>query len=370
MSVVPCAAMVCAQSRGRQVRGSETVPSRDKKARTAAPAVAGPPVGSPASAAGVPGAPSAPGAGPDNAGQAEAPRSNAVTWRSLKNWRVRSRLLLLIIIPTLTAVVLGGSRIVTSVQSALAYQRVEQLASTSYDVTGLAARLEDERDQTLQYIGCRFCRPAGMLKHNTQNGAPENLQLVQQDQKLTSPWVQKVRADAAGIGAGYPGQVQTDAHNIPDLLRLLPPLRTAATSTQLPATEILSQYRSMITQLLAIDDNIALDSGDPALNNDVRALNLVSLIAEEASQQRGLLSYAFAQEGLFDPAGAERRDEGARRGKRQHRAVRPSRHAATGSPLQRLGERQPRRLRQQLRAPGHPVRPGRQVAQQPGYDGQ
>ena len=57
----------------------------------------------------------------------------------------------------------------------------------------------------------------------------------------------------------------------------------------------------MIDELLAIDDNIALDSGDPALNNDVRALNLVSLIAEEASEQRGLLAYAFAQEGPFNP---------------------------------------------------------------------
>jgi signal transduction histidine kinase len=266
--------------------------SRDNKARTATAAVAGQPVVSPAGAA---------DAGPDNAGQVEAPRSNAVSWRSLKNWRVRSRLLLLIIIPTLAAVVLGGSRIVTSVQSTLAYQRVEQLASTSYDVTGLAARLENERDITMEYIGYGSAGRAGTLSHNTGNGAPANLQLVKQFQSLTGPWIRKVLADAAGIGSGYPAQVQTDARNIPNLLKLLPPLRTAATTTQLPATLILTQYGTMINQLLAIDDNIALSSGDPALTNDVRALNLVSLIAEEASEQRGLLSYAFAQDGTFDP---------------------------------------------------------------------
>ncbi len=66
---------------------------------------------------------------------------------------MRSRLLLLIIIPTLTAVVLGGTYIVTAVQNALAYQRVETLSSLSYDVTSLAAHLEDERDQTMEYIG-------------------------------------------------------------------------------------------------------------------------------------------------------------------------------------------------------------------------
>ena len=38
-----------------------------------------------------------------------------------------------------------------------------------------------------------------------------------------------------GIGAGYPAQVQAEAQNIGDLLKLLAPLRTAATTTQLPA---------------------------------------------------------------------------------------------------------------------------------------
>ena len=229
------------------------------------------------------------------------PGGRGLSRRSLKNWRVRSRLLLLIIIPTLTAVVLGGSRIVTSVQSALGYQRVEQLANMSYDVTGLAARLESERDQTLEYIGEGTAGRAGTLSRDTADGAPQNLQVVEQEQSLTTPWVKKVQADAADVGSGYPAQVQADAHNIGDLVKLLGPLRAASTGTQLPATQILSQYASMIDELLAIDDNIALDSGDPALNNDVRALNLVSLIAEEASEQRGLLAYAFAQDGPFNP---------------------------------------------------------------------
>jgi signal transduction histidine kinase len=271
------------------------VPSRSKKARTATQVTTSQPVGQAALPA------SAAGAGPGHSGRPADSRVNATSLRSLKNWRVRSRLLLLIIIPTLTAVILGGSRIVTSVQSALAYQRVEQLANVSYDVTGLAARLEAERDQTLEYIGEGTAGRAGTLAHNTRGGAPQSLQLVTQDESLTTPWVRKVRADAAKIGTGYPDQVQTDAHSIASLLNLLPALRTAATTTKLPPVEVVSQYSTMIDQLLAIDDNVALGSGDPTLNNDVRALNLVSLIAEEASQQRGLVAYAFAQAGPFDP---------------------------------------------------------------------
>ena len=49
--------------------------------------------------------------------------------RALKNWRVRSRLVLLIAIPTLTAVVLGGAGILSYARSATADERVQQLAA-------------------------------------------------------------------------------------------------------------------------------------------------------------------------------------------------------------------------------------------------
>ena len=66
---------------------------------------------------------------------------------------MRSRLVLLIAIPTLTAVVLGGTGILSYARSATADGRVQQLAALSANVTVLAQRLEDERDQTVRYIG-------------------------------------------------------------------------------------------------------------------------------------------------------------------------------------------------------------------------
>ncbi|MGH3302044.1 MAG: sensor histidine kinase, partial [Streptosporangiaceae bacterium] len=225
----------------------------------------------------------------------------ATSRRALKNWRVRSRLLLLIIIPTLTAVVLGGTYIASSVQNALVYQRVETLSSLSYEVTGLAAHLEDERDQAMEFIGQGQAGRLGLLGRDTADGAPQNLALVRQEQSLTTPWVRNVRIDSAGVGAGFPAQVQQDAQNIGHVLQLLDPLRTAATTTSLPAVDVMSSYTSIIDGLLSIDNNIAGDSGDPELTSDVRSLSLVSLICEEASEQRGLLAYALAQDGKFDP---------------------------------------------------------------------
>src|SRR5579862_5202041 len=48
---------------------------------------------------------------------------------ALKNWRVRWRLLALVLIPTITAVGAGGIFIASSAQSALVYQRVVTLAN-------------------------------------------------------------------------------------------------------------------------------------------------------------------------------------------------------------------------------------------------
>ena len=281
------------------------MPSRDNKVRTAAPAAsrserrqdsAAPAGRAPASGAAQGAVPAGgPLGGDAAAGESAAPaqtaQSRRLPWRSLKNWRVRSRLLLLIIIPTLTAVVLGGTYIVAAVQNALAYQRVEHLASLSSDVTTLAADLENERDQTMWCIGATTHTGA-----NCQNGTVAPLSLVHQYWGLTGPWMRKVKSDSESIGSGYPAQVQQDAANIRDVLSLVQPLRTAAVTTHLPVVDVMDKYTSIIVQLLAIDDNIALGSGDPALTSDVRSLNLVSLIAEEASEQRGLLEYTLQQD--------------------------------------------------------------------------
>jgi signal transduction histidine kinase len=268
------------------------VPSRDNNTRTAVAAATSESGTRPTGAAPA-----------ENAGSGQATRGPKTSRLALKNWRVRSRLILLITIPTLTAVVLGGTYIYSSVQNALAYQRVEQLANLSYSVTGLAAHLEDERDQTLEYIGLGTAGRAGIQSGNSTEmaNAQPNLDVVRQLQGETTPWVRDVKQNISAIGADYSAQIRGDASQISTLLNSLPSLRAAATGTLLPVNVVLQDYTSMVNVLLTIDDNIALGSGDPTLTGDVRALNLVSLIAEEASEQRGLLAYAFAQAQRINP---------------------------------------------------------------------
>jgi signal transduction histidine kinase len=268
--------------RDHQVRGSETVLSRDKQARASAPAAAQPAAGRPVE----------PGLALTGASTAPAPAKpvRQTSRRTLKNWRVRSRLLLLIIIPTLTAVVLGAISIVTSVQSALSDQQVEQLANLSQSVTQLAGFLGKEEVWTAYYIGLGPSNGGRGSGPKQDVSALENItSMVGQGQ----PWETGLRNQIAALGSGYPAQVEADARNITALLGELGVLRSQAQTTNLPALAVVDGYTNIIDQLLAIDDNIALSSGDQQLATDVRALGLVSRIRAEVAEQGALLTYAY-----------------------------------------------------------------------------
>jgi signal transduction histidine kinase len=227
--------------------------------------------------------------------------------RALRNWRVRSRLLLLITIPTLTAVALGGIRIASSVQSALAYQRVLQLATLSSDITVLAQRLEDERDQTVYYIALdtNGGRSSAIYGANTaaQRAAKatglQELKVVQDQVAQTNQAMKVVTAELAQIGGSFPSQVRQEAAiALSQLGTVLTSLRSAATTTSIPALTVVTKYTGIIDNLLVLEDATAQGANDPALAQTVRQLGLVAQMQEDASQQRAILAAALIQQNL------------------------------------------------------------------------
>ena len=262
----------------------------------------------PALEPGLDGKTSSNGHGSSNGASTPRPaQAHPASRRALKNWRVRSRLLLLITIPTLTAVALGAIRIASSVQSALAYQRVAQLATLSSDITVLAQRLEDERDQTVYYIGLPSSGPSshpdgGRAAALTQNavapmsgpGAPAYA-VVHSYQLATDQAVRVVKSELTQIGGSFPAQTQQEATTAQAALDKLEELRNAATGTQLDSLFVVKDYTALIDDLLVLEDATAQGSSDPTLAQDVRALGLISHAKEDASQQRAVLTQALLQ---------------------------------------------------------------------------
>jgi signal transduction histidine kinase len=245
------------------------------------------------------------GHGSSNGAERRPAAAHPSSRRALKNWRVRSRLLLLITIPTLTAVALGAIRIASSVQSALAYQRVAQLANLSSDITVLAQRLEDERDQTVYYIalpssGSGSSFTGGRSAALTQNAASPTAgpgaaayAVVHSFQAQTDQAVTVVDSELAQVGGGFPAQTQQEASSALSALDKLAPLRAAATGTQLDPLTVSSEYTALIDKLLVLEDATAQGASDPTLAQDVRALDLISHAKEDASEQRAILTAAL-----------------------------------------------------------------------------
>ena len=233
---------------------------------------------------------------PDDGRQASARHGGAGSRRGLKNWRVRSRLVLLIAIPTLTAVVLGGTRILSSAQSYLVDQRVEQLAELSNNTTALAQGLENERDQTAYFIGLgtRGGR-ATALASGAGAKATAELSVVKQQYATTDQSSGKVSSQLKQIGGSFSTQAQQEAATALTVLQALPALRQAAITTQLPPLVVVQKYTQLIQDLQALEAETSQGSGDAALSQTVRVLGLVSTMKEEASEQRAILTGALLQ---------------------------------------------------------------------------
>jgi signal transduction histidine kinase len=212
--------------------------------------------------------------------------------RFLRNWRVRSRLVLLIAIPTATAVALGASSIVSSWKTAVDYQRVAQLASLSANVTKLAYDLEYERDNTVWYVAMNTA-PDGKPDKVMSPAARSQLKVVRTLHRFTDGAVGPVRLGAKAIGENFPPGVALDARSVLAELDFIKSVRAAALSAQASATDVISRYTNVLNVLLAFEGQIALTSNDPQLTTTVSALSQISRIQQEFSTQRGLIVYSL-----------------------------------------------------------------------------
>jgi signal transduction histidine kinase len=233
-----------------------------------------------------------------------APRARASSRRALKNWRVRSRLFLLVIIPTIAAVVLGGIRISSSVQSALVYQRVVQMANLNAKITGLVDALQRERADTVQFIvlgnaqGGRGA-PAQPKSNSALISIIPEQQLLHADYATSDGLAKQVTDLAGSIDGSYPTLAQQDAQAaVTAINEQLPNIRAAATgsTSQLPALNVINEYTIAINNLLAFGNQIAVGSSDTTLAGSVRVLNLVSSMKEEASEQQAILTSALGSD--------------------------------------------------------------------------
>jgi hypothetical protein len=205
----------------------------------------------------------------------------------LRDWRVRSKLIAVLVIPAVAFLVLSSFGIGSLVRNAQSFEDGRRLADLGRQVTGLVHELQAERDLSGALI-------------ETRSGGLEDA-LDQQRQRVDRAVTAYRDAEAAlydDLGDRLQGRfdaVRSDLDN-------LGALRESVGSRSLTRRAIGDEFSRMVDHLLDLNTEIAQPGGDPDLAQSVAALNDLSRAKEITSQVRGIL-YALAFRGQFEFGG-------------------------------------------------------------------
>ena len=211
-----------------------------------------------------------------------SPSSRALT---MQNWPVSWRLIAVIVVALVMGLVFGGLRVAAAADSAAGFGRVSQLANLGQQVTGLVQAMEDERDQT-----------AGVIPASSPKAAAT---AVQHWYDATDAAAAKVRVLAAGIGGSFPANIQARVATVLSVLTHLGELRSTAQASQ-SALAVIADYSGPISDMLALNGQMAQGTADSGLANGVQALNSLSMAKDQATQQRAILYNALTQQLFAD----------------------------------------------------------------------
>ncbi|WP_344472320.1 sensor histidine kinase [Nonomuraea monospora] len=204
---------------------------------------------------------------------------------ALRNWRVRTRLIALIAIPTIVAVILGALRVTTSISSAQQYQLINDSGRLVAQIGELARDLGMERDLAARFVA-EGRRDDDKL--NSQQG------IVDANVTRTRALAKTVEPSLSVLGGRILDRIEVR-------LSQLASLRQTVKGSQLPPLPTVEKYSETIADMLQIYDELGQGSTDEQLIATAAALRSIARAEEEASKQRALLTVALVRGSFEEP---------------------------------------------------------------------
>src|SRR5829696_8246110 len=220
-------------------------------------------------------------------GTTSPPASNLGRWIGLRNWRVRSKLIAVLVIPAVAFLVLASFGIGTLVANAQGFEDGRKLAELGRQVTALVHELQAERDLSVAFTASGN-EDVGKAMREQQ---PRVDQAVAAYQEAEAPLYDD-------LGERLRGRFDAARAGLDDVAAL----RESARSSSLTARAVASEYSRIIDELLDVNAEIATPGGDQGLSQAVGSFNDLSRAKEVTSQVRGVL-YALAFQKNFEFGG-------------------------------------------------------------------
>ncbi|WP_369249409.1 nitrate- and nitrite sensing domain-containing protein [Streptomyces sp. R41] len=203
---------------------------------------------------------------------------------ALRNWRISTRLVSLLALPVVAATSLGALRINDNMDSIQQLDNMKLLTDMTTQATELAAALQQERDLS-----------AGPLAH----GAPASDYTVKGARDATDVakrhFLDGTQEIDDATTNGQLSGVRDSLIGIAGELNKLSAIRKDAYADPTNSTQTVEAYHRLVTQLLALSQDMAEATSNPEMIQRTRALSAFSSAKEYASVQRAVIAAALPE---------------------------------------------------------------------------
>ena len=223
------------------------------------------------------------------ADNADATLERRADWWRPRNWRVRSRLVALIVIPTAVALALGGLRVYEASVSTVTHAHIEDRAEVGVLIVELANQLGRERTASAVYIS----------DSADPGSRSDSLRQELDDERDASRDLQSTltaRLDDMGEMDGdlAQGRLSTMRSQI----ATLEALRTEVDETRITVLPVVTKYRTIVRSLADFNQTIADETDDTELRESVRALTALSNARDQLSYETALMGHSLSRNSM------------------------------------------------------------------------
>ncbi len=223
-----------------------------------------------------------PDPGPSTGTAASADRGIS-RWR-LRNWRLRSKLAVVLLVPALSTLALAGLRLNTQLDDVELFGKVQRELQLSAQAAAVSNALQLERDAAVWFV-------AG-------NRADNSAELVARSAGVDNE-VRKYR-EVANATAGIDFGVQESFHKSVQALDGLPSLRNTTLTTKYPDISVASAYTQILSALAQVHRATSSSLSNETIT-PLSGANQALYSAKEQLFQQNAILLSTAKRGEFAP---------------------------------------------------------------------
>ncbi|KAA2248863.1 HAMP domain-containing protein [Solihabitans fulvus] len=215
-----------------------------------------------------------PGENPETQDTKRNPPANS-GWR-LRNWRLRSKIAAVLLVPTLTALALGGLRVVSEVHNADAFRATVRQVDVARQTTSVIHEVQREGIQVVAYLAAG--RP------------PDRAPTVEQLQRANTA-IADLHTAADQLEFRDPATRERYQRAL-QRLDGLTALRVVVNDGVYPDVAAYASYTSIVDALVQLGREVTAEVTDQSLSRAATAVQAVTQAKEHAAQQDALLQIA------------------------------------------------------------------------------